>query len=146
MGKHPLLFLIFFDFRIILFGIFFTLTLKEIRDNYQGGIIFFWQGMIANLLFTILFAVIASGLIWVFCILFPPFLTTYVSTFIEQMKAMPADFIAQMGKDAYQSNLKALSTTNGYDLAYTYFWQSFVISFFISIIISVILRRQPKTE
>jgi hypothetical protein len=146
LGKHPFLFMIFFDFRIFLFAIFMTLTLKEIRDNYQDGIIFFWQGMIANFLFTTLFACITSFLILVWCGIFPAFLSDYVTTAVEQMKAMPAEAIGRIGKIEYQRNLEYISATNSYILAKHYFWQSFVISFFISIIISVILRRQPKND
>lgn len=146
IGKHPMLFQLFFDFRIILFGVFLSLTVKEIRDNYQKGIIYFWQGMIACLTFTIVFAFITSGLIWACCLVYKPFLSTYIVLATEQMKAIPSDAIQQIGKEVYESNLKALPATNGYNLAKHYFWQSFVISFFISIIISVILRRQPKNE
>ncbi len=146
IGKHPFLFMLFFDFRIVMFAVFMTFTLKEIRDNFQDGIIFFWQGMIANLIFTILFAVITFVLIWLFCFLFPPFLSNYITTAVEQMKTLPAEAIERIGKDEYQRNIEYLSATNGYILAKHYFWQSFVISFFISIIISVILRRQPKTD
>jgi hypothetical protein len=146
MGKHPFLFLIFFDFRILLFAVFMTLTLKEIRDSHQEGIIFFWQGMIANLIFTVLFAVITGALIWLLCILYAPFLSNYIITALAQMKALPAEVITRIGKDAHESNLTALAATNGYTLAKHYFWQSFILSFFISIIISVILRRQPKND
>jgi Protein of unknown function (DUF4199) len=146
MGKHPFLFMIFFDFRIMLFAVFMTLTLKEIRDSHQEGIIFFWQGMIANLVFTALFAVITSTLIWLLCILYDPFLSNYIVTALAQMKDLPAEVITRIGKNAHESNLTALAATNGYTLAKHYFWQSFVISFFISIIISVILRRQPKNN
>ena len=144
MGKHPFLFMIFFDFRIVMFGIFMSLTLKEIRDSYQDGIIFFWQGMIANLIFTFLFVLITFFSIWILCEIYPAFLVNYITTAIEQMMSISKEVIAQMGKDIFESNLKALSATNGYALAKHYSGQSFIISFFISIIISVILRRQPK--
>jgi Protein of unknown function (DUF4199) len=146
IGKHPMLFQLFFDFRIILFSVFLSLTLKEIRDTFQEGVIYFWQGMIACFAFTIVFALITSALIWLFCYLYKPFLSTYIQLAVEQMKAIPADAIQQIGKELYESNLKAMPATNGYTLAKHYFWQSFIISFFISIIISVILRRQPKNE
>ncbi len=146
IGKHPFLFPVFFDFRIFLFGIFLIITLREIRDIHQEGILFFWQGMISSLLFTIIFALVASFLIWIFAYINPLFLQNYISTALDQIKAIPAEAIEQIGKDAYERNLKALPSTNGYDLAIHYFWQSFVISFFVSIIISVILRRQPKND
>ncbi len=146
IGKHPFLFPVFFDFRIFLFGIFFIITLRELRDGHQEGILFFWQGMISCLLFTIAFAFVTSLLIWSYTQLNPAFLSNYIVTALDQIKAIPAEAIEQIGKKVYESNLKALPSTNGYDLAFHYFWQSFVISFFISLIISVILRRQPKNE
>lgn len=145
MGKHPFLFPIYFDFRLFLFGIFLVITLREIRDN-QEGILFFWQGMIACFLFTILFAAISSGLIGVYAWLNPAFLQNYITTAIEQMKSIPEEAIKQIGKDVYESNLKALPATNGLDMSFHYLWQSFIISFFLSIIISVILRRQPPID
>jgi len=146
MGKHPMLFMIFFDFRILLFAIFMTLTLKEIRDNYQDGIIFFWQGMIANLIFTMVFSFLISGLIWLLCQFYEPFLKNYISNALEQLTTVEEEIVKQLGKNAYDSNFKAMAATNGYALAKHYLQQSFIISFFLSIIISVILRRQPKIE
>ncbi len=146
MGRHPFLFMLYFDFRILMFAVFMTLTLKEIRDAHQEGIIFFWQGMIANFVFTVLFAIVTSALIWLLCILYAPFLSNYIVTALAQMKELPAEVIIRIGKDAHESNLSTLAATNGYTLAKHYFWQTFVISFFISIIISVILRRQPKNN
>lgn len=146
MGKHPMLFMIFFDFRILLFAIFMTLTLKEIRDNYQDGIIFFWQGMIANLIFTIVFSVLMFGLMWLLCQFYEPFLNDYVSNLLDQLTAVKEEIIKQLGKKVYDSNFQSTAATNGYGLAKHYFWQSFIISFFLSIIISVILRRQPTNN
>ena len=146
MGKHPFLFNIFFDFRIILFGIFLALTVREIRDNYQDGIIFFWQGMIACLVFTIAFAIIIFALIWILCIAFPPFVSTYITTALDQARNFPPEVIDKIGKDVFEQSMKELEGVTGYYLAKHYFWQSFVISFFLSIIISVILRRQPKND
>ncbi len=143
MGKHPMLFMIFFDFRILLFAIFMTLTLKEIRDNYQDGIIFFWQGMIANLIFTMVFSLLLFGLIWMLCQFYEPFLKGYVSDALKQLASVEEAIVKQLGKKEYDSNFKAMAATNGYVLAKHYLQQSFIISFFLSIIISVILRRQP---
>jgi Protein of unknown function (DUF4199) len=146
MGKHPFLFNVFFDFRILLFAIFLVITLREIRDGYQEGILFFWQGMISSLTFTFAFAIIAFFLIWILMMLYPPFLASYISLGLEQYKHLPADVIEQIGKKVYEEGLKDFPSTTGYVLAKRYFWQSFVISFFVSIIISVILRRQPKND
>ncbi len=144
IGKHPMLFQVFFDFRIILFGLFFTLTLKEIRDNFQQGVLYFWQGMLSCLLFTIVFAVATTLFIVVLCNFYAPFLTNYIELGLAQAKALPPETVNEIGKQVYESMLRSLPTVTGWDLARKYFGQSFIISFFFSIIISVILRRQPN--
>jgi hypothetical protein len=145
-GKHPFLFNVFFDFRIVLFGIFLVITLREVRDIHQEGILFFWQGMIACFLFTIVFAVITFFLCWILMVTYPPFFESYISIGLEQYKSLPAEVIAQIGKKVYEEGLKDFPNITAFTLAKRYFWQSFVISFFVSIIISVILRRQPKND
>jgi hypothetical protein len=145
INRHPFLIPVFFDFRIIFFAVLIFFMLKELRDYHQGGVLYFWQGIIASFLFTGTFAIIAAGGIWLFTEAVPAFLQSYIDLSMAQIKSLPADIIERIGKDVYQRNLEQLPTTNGFDLAMLYFWQSYMIALFISIILSVILRRQPKT-
>jgi Protein of unknown function (DUF4199) len=145
MGRHPFLFPIYFDFRLVLLSVFIVMTLKEFRDDYQEGILYFGQAMISSFLFTLVFALVAAILIWTFCLMVPAFLTSYIDTATDQLRLIQPAIIEQLGKDAYERNLNKLPATTGSDLAVDYFSKTFIISFFISIIISVILRRQPKT-
>lgn len=144
IGRHPFLIPVFMDFRIFLFGIFIFFTLRELRDIYQDGILYFWQGVFASFLFTLCYAVLASLLLSLFVHFVPDFLTDYISLSIAQLKMLPPDVIQQIGKEVYESNLEMLPATRSADLAFLYFSQSFMISLFISIILSVILRKQPK--
>jgi Protein of unknown function (DUF4199) len=146
MGKHPFLFNVFFDFRIILFAIFMVITLRELRDLHQEGILFFWQGMIACFLFTITFAIAVFFLLLIWIKVYPVFLASYVELAIEQYNAFPPEAIKQIGKETFEGVLVSLKNMSAFVLAKRYFWQNFIISFFVSIIISVILRRQPKID
>lgn len=143
-GKHPLLIPPYFDYRIFLMGIFIFFTLKEFRDSYQDGILYFWQGLIGSFLFTTAFALTAASIIYVFALIEPEFLKEYIRLFTQFLKAWPPEEIERLGKDAYQRNLDQLPATNAFDLALQYFVQSYAIGFFVSIILSVILRRQSK--
>ncbi len=145
IGKHPLLVPPYFDYRIILMGIFIFFTLREFRDNYQEGILYFWQALICSVLFTTAFGLTAALIIYVFGVAEPDFVQEYIRLFSEFLKAWPPEEIERLGKDAYQRNLEQLPATNAFDLALQYFVQSYAIGFFISIILSVILRREPKT-
>jgi hypothetical protein len=146
MGRHPFLFPIYYDFRIILLSVFVVMTLKEFRDDHQEGILYFGQAMVGSFLFTFTFALVASLLVWIFCLVIPEFVTTYIKVATEQLSLIQNEVIEQLGKEEFDRNLNKLPATLGSDLALDYFGKTFIISFFISVIISVILRRQPKTN
>lgn len=145
LGRHPFLIPPYMDFRIILFGVLLFFTLKEFRDYFQKGTLYFWQGMFMSLIFTSIFALVALVIMWGFAALNPRFVSSYISLTLDQLKATPPEIIERIGKTQFERSVKALPAVRGIDLAMLYFWQSFIISFFVSIIISVILRRQPKT-
>lgn len=145
LGRHPFLIPVYLDFRIILFAIFVLFTLREIRDYFQGGVLYFWQGIIASFVFTACFAIISSVVVIAFVHLVPDFLSDYVALQIQQLKSLPEQTIESIGKDVYERNIKLLPATNAFDLGLTYFVQCFGIGFFISVILSVTLRVQPET-
>lgn len=144
MGRHPFLFPIYFDFRIIMLSVFVVMSLKELRDDHQQGLLSFGAAMMCAFLFTLFFAVLVMGFVWLFSVLNPAFVTDYINLMTTQLKSLDPAIIDQLGKDVYERNLSALPATNGGTLAFDYFIKSLMISFFVSLIISVILRRQPK--
>jgi hypothetical protein len=144
VGRHPFLFPIYFDFRIIMLSVFVVISLKELRDDHQQGLLSFGQAMICSFLFTLVFAVLVMAFIWIFSVLNPAFVTDYIHLMTTQLRSLDPVIIEQIGKDAYERNLATLPATNGGTLAFDYFIKSLMISFFVSLIISVILRRQPK--
>ena len=145
LGPHPFLIPVYMDFRIILFALFIFFALREIRDHYQNGVMYFWQGIVTSFVFTLSYAVLSSGILVLFIRMEPEFLTDYIRLSIQQLKALPPEVIESIGKEVYDRNLELLPATNISDLGFLYFSQSFMISLFLSIILSVILRRQPKT-
>ncbi len=145
IDRHPFLIPVYLDFRIILFAVFMFFALREIRDYYQGGVLYFWQGFIACFLFTLCYALIASAAVVAFVYFVPEFLSEYIRLEIVQLKSLTPEVIKSIGQEVYERNLELLPSTTGATLGLTYFVQSFLISFFISVILSVTLRRQPQT-
>jgi Protein of unknown function (DUF4199) len=140
-GHHPLLIPVYLDFRIILFGVFLFITLKEFSDYYQPGFLYFYQGMLSGFLLTLVFSLICSILLYVYGEWNPEFVSSFIKQAKEQIVAHK-EVLEEKGM--YEQGLQSLSAIDNYFLASRFFWQSFIISFFVSIIISVILRRQPK--
>jgi hypothetical protein len=144
IGKHPFLFPVYADYRILLFGIFIFFTLKEFRDGHQEGILYFWQALLLCFIFVLSFGITASSIQLTFGYAVPEFVQDYINLTIEQLKGLPKDVIERIGKDVYDRNLQQLPATNAFDLSLLYLMQCYIIGFFISIILSVLLRRQPK--
>ena len=145
MDRHPLLVPPQFDFRIIMFVVFLIFILRELREYYFEGLLFFWQGMSASFIFTFVFALTASTLLLIFTYWKPEFVTSFIQLSLEQIKTYSPEDINKLGKDVYNEVVRNIGLTSGYFIAKRYFFQSFLISFLISIVISVILRRQPKS-
>lgn len=144
-GPHPMLILPFVDFRILLFGIFIFFTLKEFRDNYQGGVLHFFQGMLGSFMVVLVMAVVAAIGVWIFSANEPDFISDYVKQGMESLKAYSKEDIKRIGKEAFDSNFLQIPSTNAKTLAQKHFGQSLVFGLFLSIILSVALRKQPKS-
>lgn len=143
-GPHPMLILPFVDFRILLFGIFIFFTLKEFRDNHQGGVLHFFQGMLGSFILVIIMAVVGATGVWIFSTSEPDFISDYIKKGIESLKSYSKEDIDRIGKEVFDRNLNLLPATDGKTLAQKHFGQSLVFGLFLSIILSVTLRKQPK--
>jgi hypothetical protein len=144
-GKHPFLIPPFFDIRVLLIAIFLFFALREVREYFFQGILYFWQAMAGCLVYLATMAIIGLTGVITFGTIEPNFKTLYVEQGIAQLQSLPPESIEQIGKQAYDEVLTSLPTTTLNQMALKYTGQTFAIGFFITIIISVILRRQPKT-
>jgi hypothetical protein len=144
LGKHPFYISPVFDLRIILIVIFLFFALKEIRDFYLNGILFFWQGLAASAIFLIVMALISYLGIRILGAVDATFVSQYIQTGLEQIKNLAPDAENQIGKPAIEEMRRILPVTTISWMAKRYALQTFVFGTFISIIMSIIIRRQPK--
>jgi hypothetical protein len=140
-GRNPLLVAPFLDFRIFVFGIFCFFALKEFRDHYQEGVLYFWQGLFGSFVLVLLSCIISSIGLYVFGTLEDQFIPSYVEGMTTYLKTFPEEDIKRIGKEVYERNLSQLQSTHIKDLVLTHFAQGMIIGFFISIILSVIVRK-----
>lgn len=146
MDKHPFLVNPFLDPRIPVLALMLLFGLKELREYYQGGVLYFAQGMVTSFLTTVICASICWAGIMVFATLDEKFVTSFVAQATEQAKAFSPEDIERIGKETFEQSLVELQKADRAYMAGRYFFQSFVISFFVSIIVTIILRRtvEPK--
>jgi hypothetical protein len=145
-GNHPLMVSPFLDYRVLLYGVFIFFNLKELREDYQQGELYFSQGMVSSFIFVTVAGTLSSLILLVFCYAEPKFIADFVTAMTDYLKGFSEEDINRIGKDVFDSNLNALPATDGKQIAGKYFFQSIMIGFFVSIILSVILRKQPKQD
>jgi len=146
IGKHPFWIFPLFDPRVLLIAIFLVFGLKEIRDYFQGGILFFWQGLAGSLVLLAVMSVTGYIGILIFGSLEPEFVKMYITQGLEQINNIPADSADEIGKSAIEEVRKTIHETSVSWMAKRYAVQTYLFGFFIAVIISVVLRRQPKSD
>lgn len=146
LGRHPLLLNPILDARVPLYALLIFMSLKVYKDQYSGGILHFWQGMIMGMIAYILMASVVSLFIYVFsAIESTHFLSEYIRIAIGQLEANKALFIENIGKQTYIDTLTSLPDTKPIHLAVDYLLKSTPIGLFLTIILSVIMRRKSIT-
>lgn len=146
LDKHPFLVNPFLDPRVPVLGLMLFFGLKELRDYFQSGVLYFGQGMVTSFLITLLCAAICWGGILVFASLDDRFVTTFIAQATEQTKSFSPEDIERIGKATFEQSLAELQKADKFFMAGRYFFQTFIISFFISLIVTVIVRRTPVEE
>ena len=146
IGKHPFWVFPFFDPRVLLMAIFLVFGLKEVRDYFQGGVLYFWQGLGGSLVFLVVMSIVGYIGIWILATAEPEFLKVYIEQGIQQINNIPADNADEIGKSAIEEVRKTLHETTVGWMAKRYAIQTYLFGFFIAVIISVVLRRHPPIE
>lgn len=144
MGKHPFWIFPMFDVRILFIAIFLVFGLKEVRDYFFGGILFFWQGLGGSLVFLAVMAFVSWVGVMVFGNAEQGFLSEYIRQGLEQISTLTPDALEQIGAPAVEETRRTLPSTTLAWMAQRYALQTFAFGFFITIIIAVVLRRQPS--
>ncbi len=145
MGRHPFLLPIVLDFRIIIFSVFIFFSLREVRDYFQEGILYFWQGMVGSYVVIIVSGIIGALFTLALATWNSQFVPSYIEKLEKQMQGYKDEIIKSVGIEAYNQQLAKLPLTSPFDMASDYFLKSLIIGLFLAIVFSVIVRRTPKT-
>lgn len=146
IGKHPFWIFPLFDPRVLLIAIFLVFGLKEVRDYFQSGVLYFWQGLSGSLVFLAVMSVTGYIGIMIFGTWESDFIKMYITQGLEQINNIPPDSADEIGKSAIEEVRKTIHDTTVAWMAKRYAVQTYLFGFFIAVIISVVLRRQPKSD
>jgi hypothetical protein len=142
-GKNPFMIPALLDFRILLYPIILVFAIRDFKENKNGGILHFWQGMTVGLLAVLTGAFIMAIFIIVFGgLIQPEILSDYIRQMTEQINSLNEQVRESVGRQAIEKTLELLPATNIMDLSFDYFIKSLPYGVFLTIIISLILRHK----
>lgn len=147
-GKHPLLIPIFFDARILIFGLFIFFGIKEFKDIHNNGILQFWQGMIIGIGIYVIIGLVTGLFIVIFSNIESSFFTEYIDGTVAGLE-LEKDQLVNQGKitiseEEFQHQVNLLKESSPFVLGFDYFFKSCLLGFFITILLAVILRKSEK--
>ena len=147
LGRHPLLLNPILDARIPIYALITFISFKVFKDQYNSGIMHFWQGMAMGMIAYILMAFGAALFIYVFSeISSNNFLAEYIRIATGQLVTNKDLFIETIGEKTYTDTLAQLPQTQPIHLAVDYLLKSMPIGLFLTIILSVLLRNKVSTN
>lgn len=148
MGKHPLLIPIFFDYRILLFGLFIFFALKEYKDYYNGGFLQFWQGMVIGIGIYVIIGLLVAVFVISFSNVVPEFHDNYIQGTLSGLELDKEQLVGQgkitISEEEFQKQKELLKDAPTYVLGIDYFIKSCLLGFFLTILLAVILRRSES--
>lgn len=147
-GKHPLLIPIFYDARIVIFGLFIFFGIKEFKDFHNNSILQFWQGMIIGIGIYVLIGLVTGLFIIVFSNIETQFFTDYVNGTIAGLELEKGQLVNQgkitITEEEFNNQVTLLRESTPFVLGFDYFFKSCLLGFFITILLAVILRKSEK--
>jgi hypothetical protein len=143
LGRHPLLLNPVLDIRIPIYGLIIFISAKVFKEQYNNGIMHFWQGMVMGMIAYLVMALVAGLFIFIMGeISTTGFLAEYIKIATDQLVTNKDLFIETIGEKTYIDTLAQLPTTQSIHLAVDYLLKSMPIGLFLTIILSVLLRRK----
>lgn len=143
MGKHPLLLNPVLDVRWPLFIIFIFFSMKTFKDQYTGGIMHFWQGMVIGFINYMSMAMLVAVFIQIFAgIESTEFLSQYIQLATEQIENNRVALSESISEDTLNQTLLDLPKTQAVHLAADYLLKSMPLGLILTIIFAVLMRKK----
>lgn len=143
LDDNPLLVLPPIDF--VLLPLFLFFSVKDFRDNHNGKVMYFWEGMTVGFFCYISVAILSGLFVLGFlevcnCNLLADFITNKVAV-LESEKAR---VIEEMGQATYDKTLSDTQATTTFIIALDVFLKKCILGLLFTIMLSMILRTKPK--
>ncbi|NHE59355.1 DUF4199 domain-containing protein [Cyclobacterium plantarum] len=125
--------------------VFVFFGIKSFRDGFNGGNLYFSQGMSVGFFVYSLMALLSALYVYVFLHLDPPTFEAFRQVNLKLMEDNRQILEEQLNETAYTETLASLSAMSILDVATNDFLRKIFPGLFFTIIISIILKRTVNT-
>ncbi|SHN13297.1 Protein of unknown function [Cyclobacterium lianum] len=125
--------------------VFVFFGIKGFRDGYNGGTLYFSQGMTVGFVVYTLMAVLSALYVYLFLHLDPTAFEAFKQVNLNLMEDNRQILEEQLNETAYSQTFDSLRAMNRLDVAVNDFLRKIFPGLFFTIIISIILKRTVKS-
>lgn len=128
-------------FGYIITPVFLFIGIKQFRDRFNGGVLFFGQGMTVGFFVYILMAVISATFIGLFMMFEPDVFGTFKSMNINLLNEKKDILVEQLNQQAFDETYENIQQMSAWDVVMNDFLRKVIPGLFFTILISIILKR-----
>ena len=132
-------------FGYIITPIFVFLGIKQFRDRFNRGELFFGHGMTVGFFVYVLMAVISATFIGLFMAFEPEVFETFKNMNINLLEEKREILVEQLNQQAYDETYENIQQMNTWDVVMNDFLRKVIPGLFFTILISIILKRTLNT-
>ena len=125
--------------------IFVYLGIKQYRDKFNGGELFFGHGMTVGFFVYVVMAVISASFIGLFMVFVPDVFDTFKSMNINLLDEKRDILVEQLNQQAFDETYKNIQQMSIWDVVMNDFLRKVIPGLFFTILISIILKRTITT-
>lgn len=125
----------------IITPIFVFLGIKQFRDRFNNGELFFGQGMTVGFFVYVLMALISAAFIGFFMVFEPEVFDTFKSMNIQLLEEKREILVEQLNQQAFDETYLNIQQMNTWDVVMNDFLRKIIPGLFFTILISIILKR-----
>ncbi|WP_209329040.1 DUF4199 domain-containing protein [Lunatimonas salinarum] len=139
LGTEPVGMLLIFGYVVV--PVFVFAGIKQFRDKFNGGALYFSQGMSIGFLVYILMALISALFIWGFMAFKPEVFEAFKASNVALLEEKRGLLTEQLGEESFEETYRNIQDMSVFDVVLNDFLRKIFPGLFFTIIISIILKR-----